>query len=106
MDEIKEPERMRPIPIARVFAIDENRPGIARQQIIDVLSPTAMNAISADLMAAGFAKVCDISDGDTSSGEAIIFYKPSTNDYIPRQQHAEELDRMFEAFFRPDERRN
>lgn len=92
----------RPVPFAKVLAIDENRPGVARQQVIEVLSQNAMVVIFQDLEAADFAKVCDIADAGTQTGVAAIFYKPSTQKWVSREEHGRQLDMMFDAFFRGD----
>lgn len=87
-----------------VYAIHGERRGIARTQRIVSLSERADHVICADLEGEGFDHVIDIAEAGTQSGLAHVYYRPDPEAYVPRAEHAKELDMMFEAFFKTDER--
>lgn len=88
-----------------VYAIHGERRGIARTQRVVALSERAEHVICTDLEGEGFDHVIDIAEAGTQSGMAHVYYRPDSEAYVPRAEHARELDMMFEAFFKTDERR-
>lgn len=86
-----------------VYAIHGERRGIARTQRIVSLSERADHVICTDLEGEGFDHVIDIPESGTQSGMAHVYYRPDPEAYVPRAEHARELDMMFEAFFKTDE---
>lgn len=87
-----------------VYAIHGERRGVARTQRIVSLSERAEHVICHDLEGEGFDHVIDIAEAGTQSGLAHVYYRPDPEAYVPRAEHAKELDMMFEAFFKTDER--
>lgn len=85
---------------SRIFVVDDNRQGVAREQIVDVLSAGALGVIEQDLTAAGFSRVVAIGDSIVASGTSIIYYKPDEDAYISKSAWASDINMVFEALTR------
>lgn len=89
-----------PAPYARVYVIDDNRHGVAREQIVEILSAGALSVVEQDLKAAGFSRVISIRDGSVTAGTSIIYYLPSTEAYISKGAWAQDINMIFDALTR------
>ena len=87
----------RPLPFSRLFVIDENRQGVAREQIIDALTQSALPVYEGDLVENGFARVVTVTDPVATSGMSTVYYRPDGDRWILASDHRKELDLLFSS---------
>lgn len=85
-----------PSPVSRVFVIDDNRMGVAREQAIPCLSAMAQSVIERDLADQGFARVTEIPDAGVTGGRSTIWFKPARDTYISGSEHRAMFDMLFD----------
>jgi len=89
-----------PAPFSKLFVIDDNRKGIAREQAVPVMSETARAVLSSDLTEQGFCRVTGVPDASVTSGVSHIYYKPPREEYVPMAEHNRQLDLLFASILR------
>lgn len=87
-----------------IWAIDDNRTGVAREQRIEALTPSAATVICKDLEGDGFCKVTDITSPSNPAGTSPIYYKPNSNTYVAQSVEWMQMRMMFEMFMRGSEK--
>lgn len=85
---------------SRIFVVDDNRQGVAREQVVEILSAGALGVIERDLQDAGFSRIVAIGDGTVSAGTSLIYYKPDADQYVSKSAWAQDINMLFEALTR------
>lgn len=89
-----------PAPFSKLFVIDDNRKGIAREQAVPVMSEAARAVLAADLTEQGFCRVTGVPDASVTNGVSHIYYKPGREEYVPMSEHNRQLDLLFASILR------
>jgi hypothetical protein len=92
-----------PAPLSsKIYIIDENRKGIAREQVLQV-AVDVLDVMGMDLESNGFCKVATIVDESVSSRSSVIFYKPAHSEYIKWEEHVDIVGTVLSVAYRSEE---
>lgn len=84
---------------AKLYIIDDNRKGVAREQVLQVVVGV-LDVMCKDLEENGFCRVATITDESVTSRSSIIFYKPSHSDFVTWEEHVDIVGTLIQNTYR------